>query len=890
MSEARPRAAAIFAVLFLAIAGASAQEARGWLITGPFGASEAGGFAESLDADYLAGTSLSKSGEAGARPSTIAAEGDPAWRDAGPAGRADGVDFIAAFGQVEDSVAYAFTTFRSAAELESVMRIGSDDGVKVWLNDELVFGHHVNRALVSGQDAVLVRLKEGENRLLVKLSQGWGSWEFSLNFVDPEFERAAAAGIRPTSLAVCLDEGAARPGGLVSGVVMTEPAAIIGGSARIFLEDSSGKRLGSAVAPISGRFSLSVPPDAPEICLIRAEGSAGGGAAGLRAAPSRVIVGDPAFIARKSIASARTAASVLVPGRIAPRGPCPDPEATLRFLVSELEGSLPEGLKTRESTLLAVSDVYSVAYGAAPLGGLHRYAYRSALDGSVQPYSLYVPQGYDPGKRYGLVVALHGASGNDWDMAASIASAEPGDMLIAAPYGRGDLGWSASGERDAMDVLDLVSAFYSVDPDRVYLTGRSMGGFGTWRLGQLYSSRFAAIASFAGWTSTESLENLVNTPVLVVHGVDDYDVPIDDDRAAVAVLEKLGGNVRFDALLGVGHDAMGAWMEGSGPERLLSWLRLWKRGSWPDKAKARTDRALYGRHSWLAIEDLSKPLSIAALDAEILDSRHVIVETENVSAFSLDLRHPKLAAAGSILLLVDGVNLTADARSPRARFKLGAKGTFRPAPDPEPLESEARAPNLGGGIAALYSQALCIVYGTQKASRRAVNEDAALALAGRDRAGILSSGASLGYIPVIPDTEADSALIASRSLILVGGAEENSVLARIGPRLPVPMGKGDPVVLGRKFGKAGMIQVCPNPEAPGRLVCAFALPFAGDRVKGYAAGLSIALRSFGSKSGIGGFSTPDLAVVDAAKGTLWSGSFDREWKGLVELYSSEASP
>ncbi len=888
MSEAgtRRRAAAAVAAALLMGFAAQAQEAAGWLVAGPFDASGTDGVAGGLDVDYLASSGMAREGEAGARPSAISAEGELSWKDAGAAGRADGVDFIAAFGAVENSVAYAFATFRSAAAVESVMRIGSDDGVKVWLNGELVFGHHVNRSLVAGEDAALVRLKAGENRLLVKVGQGWGSWGFSVRFADPAPERRAAAGIRPSSLTICLDEGAARPGGLLSGVVMTSPAAILEGSAGIFLEDSSGKRLASATAPISGRFSMHVPAGAPETCLIRAEGA--GGAAGLRSRPTRVVVGDPDLIARKAIVAASTAASVMTQGSRASRGACPDPEATLRFFVSEIEGKLPEGLKTRESSLLALGDAYAVVDGRSPLRGLHRYAYRSALDGSVQPYSLYVPEGYDPGRRYGLVVALHGAQGNDWDMAASIALAQPGDMLIVAPYGRGDLGWSASGESDAIDVLDLVSGFYSIDPDRVYLTGRSMGGFGTWRLGQLYSSRFAAIASFAGWTSAESLENLVNTPVLIVHGDIDDVVPIDEDRVAADALAKLGGNVRFDILPGTGHDAMGAWMQEGGPERLLAWLRQWKRDPWPGKVKARTDRARYGRHSWVSIEDLAKPQSIAALNAEILDSRHVLVETENVSAFSLDLGHPKLAAEGRILILADGVNLTADARSPRARFELGPKGRFRSA-DPEPEGPDASAPNLGDGIASLYARSLCVVYGTMKASRAAVNEEAALALAGWDSSGLLASGASLGDIPVIPDTEVDAALIASRSLILVGGADENSVLARIGPRLAAPMGKGDPVVLGRKFPKAGMIQVCPNPEAPGRLVCAFDLPFTGDRVTGYAAGLSIALRSFGSRSGIGGFSTPDLVVVDASKGTIWSGSFDRGWRKLTELYSSGTS-
>jgi|GEM_PF-599581 len=905
------RGARLRLVAFLSVATAlappaSAQEAAGWLVAGPFDASGLGAVVDGLDIDFLASSGMSASGEAAARPSLVQAVGAKAWKDAASAGigNGEGVDFIAAFGKAEGSVGYAYRTYRSAASVAAVMRIGSDDGVKVWLNGELVFGNHTHRSLAEDQDAVLVSLKEGENRVLVKVDQGWGSWGFRLRFADPERERREARLVRPDSLVVCLDEDSARRDGAISGVVMTSPAALVDGAAAIELLDDSGRRVGAAAAPISGRFSLRVPADTPEFCRVRAVGS--GGAAGLASRPASIVVGDPAALSRAALATARTAAASLSRRQApSPRAPslgraCPDPAATLEFLAAELEGRVPEVLLTRESAILALRDIRSVAYGTSPLPGLHRYAYRSAVDGSVQPYSLYVPEGYDPGRRYGLVLALHGASGNDWDMAASVAGGKPQDMLVAAPYGRGDLGWTATGELDAMDVLDLTLAGYSIDPDRVYLTGRSMGGFGTWRLGQLYARRFAAIAPFAGWIGADCLEDLVNTPVLVVHGEDDQTVSIADDRAAVELLEDLGAKVRFDALPGVGHDAFEAWTKEEGPNRLIDWLRKWRRESWPDEVKARASQARYGRQAWVSIVGVSTPLSPAAVDAIVVDERHLTVETENVSVFALDLRHPKLAKSGRLLILVDGRNLTADAASPEARFELGEDGRFRtvkaapsggaaaPLSDASAADENAAdalastvLPNGGAGFAGLFDGPVCFVYGTAKRSRAAINEEAALALTGKDKEGILSAGASLGAFSVIPDTAVDDELMASSSLVLVGGVDENRILARLAGKLPLSIARGAVEVDGQVFKGAGMIMVCPNPEAPGRLVCVFDLPFKKDEVVGYAGGLSIAMRAFSADYGTCGFGTPDVMIVDSSLKTAWSGCFDWSWKNLL---------
>jgi poly(3-hydroxybutyrate) depolymerase len=899
MSE-RERGALAALILLAALASpaaaappASGETAR-WLIAGPFDASSAIGLTDPLDVDYLAFSGMAASGEASAKPTAIQADGSKAWKEAAQAVNEDGagIDFIAAFGQAQDAVAYAYRTFRSPAAVRAVMRIGSDDGAKVWINGKLAFGSHAHRSLVDGQDAVLVSLAEGENRILVKVDQGWGSWGFRLWFADPDEERRAAVGAKPESLAIRLDEDSGRPGGLISGSVMTSPAFLVDGSAEVELLDAFGGRLASASAPISGRFSLRVPPGTSEVCYLRAAGS--GGAAGLAAPSMAVAVGDPVALSRSALATARTAAASLASRPRPASAACPDPAATLEFLADEVEGRIAEILKTRETSLLALGDIKSVAYGTAPLPGLHRYAYRSSVDGSVQPYSLYVPAGYDPKRRYGLVLALHGASGNDFDMAASIADARPPDMLVLAPYGRGDMGWAATGETDAMDVLDLTLASYSVDPDRVYLTGRSMGGFGTWRLGQLYSRRFAAIASFAGWTGTDCLENLLNTPVLVVHGEDDTTIPIAEDRAAVEALSNLGCEVRFDSLPGVGHDALAAWTKDAGPNRLLDWFRKYARRPWPDAVKARASQARYGRQAWVGILGIAKPLTAAAVDALVVDERHITVETENVSAFSLDLRHPKLAKTGRLLLLVDGRNLTADAQSPEAVFELGQDGRFkaiaaRSAAAPAlaggaPAAAATKAPpNGGAGYAGLFGGPVAFVYGTAKASRAALNEKAALALTGRDDEGILTAGPSLGEFLILPDKAVDAEIMASYSLVLVGGPDENSVLARMAGRLPLSVGRGKAEVGGQSFKDAGIIMICPNPDAPGKLLCVYALPFKESQVVGYAGGLSVALRAFGTEYGTCGFGMPDVMVLDSSLKLKWSGCFDRSWESLIDL-------
>lgn len=195
-----------------------------------------------------------------------------------------------------------------------------------------------------------------------------------------------------------------------------------------------------------------------------------------------------------------------------------------------------------------------------PLDGLKgdiRLAYRSSFDGKLVPYRVYLPSGYDPAKRYPLILLLHGAGGDENNFFDSYSGlwpklAEARGYILAAANGRGPTSGYArenGGEQDVMDVLGLLEKNYSVEPSRVYLAGHSMGAAGTWRLGLEYRDRFAALAPIAGSRWTPALETALKSgrkiPVAVVAGVKDALVPVAGCRETAEKTKALGYEVKY---------------------------------------------------------------------------------------------------------------------------------------------------------------------------------------------------------------------------------------------------------------------------------------------------------------------------------------------------------
>jgi predicted peptidase len=194
-------------------------------------------------------------------------------------------------------------------------------------------------------------------------------------------------------------------------------------------------------------------------------------------------------------------------------------------------------------------------------------------------YLLFLPEGYAKSKqRWPLMLFLHGAgeSGTNLDKLKilgppKIVETKPDFpfILVCPQSQRG--GW----DPDILNaLLDDVLRRYRVDQDRVYLTGASMGGIGTWRLAAAHPERFAAIAPVCGRGDSADAKQLARLPIWVFHGAKDRVVPLAGDQAMVDAIKAAGGNVKFTVYPDAGHDA---WTETYNNHELYQWLLSQKR-------------------------------------------------------------------------------------------------------------------------------------------------------------------------------------------------------------------------------------------------------------------------------------------------------------------------
>jgi len=186
-----------------------------------------------------------------------------------------------------------------------------------------------------------------------------------------------------------------------------------------------------------------------------------------------------------------------------------------------------------------------------------RLAYRSSFDGKLVPYRVYVPTNYDKSKAYPMIVALHGAGGDENNFMDRYDGlwpklAEERGYIIASVNGRGPASGYAKpngGEQDVLDVMALVQKSYNIDPARVYLTGHSMGAGGTWAIGLEYRDRFAALAPLAGTRPSAALEAALKSgrkmPIIVVSGAKDALVPVAGCREVAEKAKALGHEVKY---------------------------------------------------------------------------------------------------------------------------------------------------------------------------------------------------------------------------------------------------------------------------------------------------------------------------------------------------------
>jgi len=195
-------------------------------------------------------------------------------------------------------------------------------------------------------------------------------------------------------------------------------------------------------------------------------------------------------------------------------------------------------------------------------------------------YILSLPEGYDSGKRYPLVIFLHGAGERGREDGSEIGllgryefvKKYPSDWnkkaIVAAPQCPSEKYWGCYTE-SLNRFLDMLLEKLPVDEKRVSLTGLSMGGTGTWMWALANPERFAAIAPVCGSGIYWYGEKLVDKAVWAFHGDIDDIVPPEESLKMVQSVNKRGGHAKLTVFHGVGHDA---WDPAYGDLTLFDWL------------------------------------------------------------------------------------------------------------------------------------------------------------------------------------------------------------------------------------------------------------------------------------------------------------------------------
>lgn len=201
------------------------------------------------------------------------------------------------------------------------------------------------------------------------------------------------------------------------------------------------------------------------------------------------------------------------------------------------------------------------------------------VNGSGRRYAVFVPLNYDKSKQYPMIVFLHGKfeGGSDAQACLRVGLAPfVADRKDNFPFiclfpqsGDGEWGENSDAANDALAAIEQTCREYSVDRDRISLTGLSTGGYGTWAIGAKYKHIFAALVPMGSQDSKKDVDNLVDMPIWAFHNGGDFLPPCAATEGMVDAIKSRGGNVRFTKYDAGGHNCWEATYSGG---EVFTWL------------------------------------------------------------------------------------------------------------------------------------------------------------------------------------------------------------------------------------------------------------------------------------------------------------------------------
>jgi len=539
--------------------------------------------------------------------------------------------------------------------------------------------------------------------------------------------------------------------------------------------------------------------------------------------------------------------------------------------------------------------------------GFHTRAYRSPIDGTIQRYFVMVPSNH--GRQSGpvpLVILSHGLNYSAEDM-MSIAIGKPsgpgqtsarGRLIGAQPIstkngailvshdGYGNAGQRAPGRVDVLHVLDDVQAHYEIDPDRVTISGFSLGGSVAFWVPLLYAERFAGAAPLCGYPNLheytsvkrykkmpweeallgqegiiEYVENGRQLPLRMIHGTK-------DNPSRSELIHDRYKALRYQSSLDLPEAGHNVWDEAFADGGLLDWLASQRRDSRPTEVVLKTARYRYAELDWLRIDHFASWGAFGELHGKA-QKKKVQIQSKSVDGFTIRARLLPDRSDPSLEVIIDGQRLQGVDLSLDAHFVRGSDGKWVKV---EVLPVRGKKAGTEGPLGDVFHDAWIAVYGTARPEEREANA----LTADRWR----SPAPWIKLEPrVFADRDFDFARGGGKSLVLVGRPETNSVTAYYAPYLAtrgIAFEAGAVVVGKKRFSGPGIgiSVIVPRPDADGHyLVLHAGVDAEGTLSSRYLPEL-----------------TPDLLVYDAGirvmygdrilgpRRVLHGGFFDGEWR------------
>jgi hypothetical protein len=530
--------------------------------------------------------------------------------------------------------------------------------------------------------------------------------------------------------------------------------------------------------------------------------------------------------------------------------------------------------------------------------------YRSKIDGSVQPYGLVIPKGYDFKAPIRLDLWCHGRgetlSENNFIQSCQSPGQFASDKAIVLNlYGRYCCANKLAGEVDCFEALGHAKKHYAIDDNRLVMRGFSMGGAACWQFAVHFPSVWCAAAPGAGFAETAEFLNVFQNEKVAptdyekklwhMYDCTDYalnlfNLPtvaysgeIDKQKQAADIMAKAMKAEGLDLVHIIGPKTGHAYEKGAKAELIERIDKIAERGRNPAPAKLKfvTYTLHYNKCFWLTLTGLEQHWERAQVDAEVTGKDAIQLTTKNVTELTLAVPSGLLGPKKQIAVQIDGQNITLQSSSTGSCLDILKKtgATWRLA-NPIGVGGGAglsKKPGLQGPIDDAFLDSFLMV----RPTGQPLNETT-----GKWYASEMKHAAThwrqqfRGEAPIKDDKDITDSDIQNSNLVLWGDPASNAVLKKIADKLPIVWKDGQIVAGGATFDAATHVPllIYPNPLNPSKYVVLNS---------------GFTFREYDYLNNARQIpKLPDFAVVDITtpRGSRWPGKvatagfFNEEWK------------